>query len=91
MKQEAKKLFGTLTRAQQEVWATAIKGGCEPVIVDNKQKTRKVLYRITCSHSKCGRKALTFRSKKGVVFAVCSNKHVTRLSVPETPAEEEKF
>jgi hypothetical protein len=79
MKKIEKQLFSTLTRGQQEVWAIAVKGKCRPVIVDNKQKTRKELRKVKCSHKGCGKNALVFVSKKKQVFAVCSSKHVTLL------------
>jgi hypothetical protein len=77
MSNEAKKLFATLTRAQQEVWGISVKAGFKPVVIpDAKIKDRKVLRKLVCK--KCGRNAIVFKNDN-TVFAVCSNKHAVRL------------
>ena len=77
MTKDAKRLHKTLTKAQQAVWATAVKAGFKPVVVPDKK--RKVLRSMTCTNAKCGKRAFVFKKGK-IVFAVCSSEHITRLS-----------
>jgi hypothetical protein len=79
MTKDAKRLFNTLTRAQQKTWAEVVRTGFEPVIIpDPKNKKKKILRRITCAHTKCGKNALVFKKCK-TVLALCSSNHSTYL------------
>ena len=79
MTKDAKRLFATLTRAQQVAWATIVKTGFEPVVITNPtNKKKKGLRRITCKHPKCGKNAFVFKKDKTVI-ALCSSKHPTYL------------
>ena len=78
MTKDAKRLFNTLTRAQQAIWARAIKAGYKPVVVNSKNKKKKILRMERCMHIKCFKNAIVFKKGKKV-YAVCSSGHFTRL------------
>jgi len=71
MIKDIKKLFYTLTKAQQAVWVRAIKAGFSPLLTTNNKLLKKrcpVCYRVGLIYSKAG-----------VSYLACSNEHFIKF------------